>query len=80
MTAVLHHGWCKVKQAASYAGVSERTFRQWLKDGLRFARMETGMILTNYSWIDEFLEQFESKQEQIDVDKIVNEVLGGVLT
>ena len=24
-------GWAKVKDAAKYAGMSERTFREWLK-------------------------------------------------
>lgn len=80
MTAVLHHGWCSVKQGASYAVVSERTFRKWLKDGLRFAKLKTGMIRIKYSWIDEYLEKCETKLDQTDVDKIVNEVLDGVLT
>jgi predicted site-specific integrase-resolvase len=31
----MSEGYAKVKDAAQWAGVSERTFRDWLKDGLR---------------------------------------------
>jgi len=80
MTAVHYHGWCKVKAAASYAGVSERTFRDWLKDGLKHSRLKTGTILIKYSWIDEYLEQLIATQGRSEIDKIVDEVLEGVLT
>jgi len=71
-------GYTKVKGAAKYAGVSERTFREWLKDGLHHIRMKsaqnkTRLILTHYDWIDEYLARFEVSKNQ--VDEIVNQVV-----
>jgi hypothetical protein len=65
-------GWTKPKGGAVYAGVSERTFRPWLKKGLRHVRLETGTILIRYKWIDEFLENFEVQGDE--VSRIVNEI------
>lgn len=47
-------GWAKIKKAAEYSGISERTMRDWLKAGLRHIRMpgERGCILIKYEWID----------------------------
>ena len=69
-------GWAKVKGAAKYAGVSERTFRGWLKDGLRHIRLTSGTILIPYAWIDEYLMGFEVSRNQ--VDDIVDEVMQGL--
>jgi hypothetical protein len=65
-------GWTKIKGAARYAGISERCFRSWLKQGLRHIRMNTGTILIKYSWIDQFLESFEVQENE--VSRIVSEV------
>ena len=54
------------------AGVSERTFRKWLKDGLHHSRVR-GTILIHYSWIDEYVAKYEVLQNQ--VDEIVEETL-----
>lgn len=64
-------GWAKVKKAAAYADVSERTFREWLKEGLRHVRLR-GTIRIKFEWIDEFLESFSV--EENEVDRIVDEV------
>ena len=66
-------GWAKVKPAAKYAGVSERTFRNWLKQGLKHARLPSGMILVRFKAIDDFLESFVVDDDK--TDEIVNEVL-----
>lgn len=67
-------GWAKIKQAAKYGGVGERTLRGvWLKTGLKHVRLDSGMILIKFSWIDEFLEGFVAKEDA--VDKIVRETL-----
>jgi len=66
-------GYAKVKEAAKYSGVSERTFREWLKDDLRHIRLTSGTILIPYSWIDEYLMRFEVSRNQ--VDNIVDEVM-----
>ena len=65
-------GWAKVKQAARYAGISERTFRDWLHSGLKHARLPSGTILIRYSDIDTFLEGFAAEKNL--VDEIVSEV------
>ena len=46
--------WGKVKKAAQYAGVSERTFRDFLKMGLDHVRLPSGTILIHKNAIDEF--------------------------
>ena len=69
-------GWSKIKSAAKYAGISERTMRDWLKDGLKHSRLPSGTVLIKYAWVDEYLEGFEAKEDQ--VDKIVNETMRGL--
>ena len=66
-------GWSKIKPAAKYAGISERTMRDWLKDGLKHSRLPSGTVLIKYAWVDEYLETFAAKQDQVDM--IVNETL-----
>jgi excisionase family DNA binding protein len=68
-----NRGYAKVKEAANYAGVSERSFRDWLKDGLRHSRLSTGTILVAYAAIDEYLERFEVRTNK--VDNIIDEVM-----
>ena len=65
--------WCKIKKASEYTGISERTIRGWLKDGLKHSRLPSGTVLIKYEWIDAYLESFAAKQDQ--VDKIVNETM-----
>ena len=68
------NGWGKIKSAAQYCDVSERTLRKWLKDGLKHVRVQgSGTILIKYSWLDEFLENFTVNQNH--VDEIVSDVL-----
>lgn len=67
-------GWAKVKDAARYSGVSERTFREWLKGGLRHIRLNTGTILIKYSWLDAWLESFEDDGGEL-VDELVASVM-----
>ena len=69
-------GWAKVKDAANYAGVSVRTLRDWLKNGLRHSRVSAGMILVSYAAIDKYLVDFEVNENR--VDEIVDEVLEGL--
>jgi excisionase family DNA binding protein len=66
-------GWGKVKEAAAYAGVSERTVEEWLKKGLRCSRLPTGLRLIKYQWIDEFLEKYADSANR--VDQIVDDVV-----
>jgi predicted site-specific integrase-resolvase len=66
-------GWAKIKSAAEYAGIKERTMRDWIKEGLKHSRLPSGTILIKYDWIDEFLESYAAKDSQ--VANVVNETL-----
>ena len=66
-------GWTKVKPGAEYAGVSVRTFRPWLKEGLEHSRLPSGTILIRYEAIDEFISGYTVKKERLD--KIVSEIV-----
>lgn len=66
-------GWAKIIPAAKYAGVSPRTFRDWLKDGLKHSRLKSGTVLIRLSDIDSYLEGFAVSESA--VDKIVSEFL-----
>ena len=66
-------GWCKIKIAAAYAGVSDRTLEDWLKQGLKYVRLPTGTRLLKYEWVDEYLERFLESEDRID--KVVDELL-----
>jgi excisionase family DNA binding protein len=72
ITSPDNRGWAKVKDAAKYAGVSVRTVRDWLKDGLRHSRVR-GTILISYTALDEYLRGFEVRDNQ--VDEIADEVM-----
>ena len=66
-------GWTKIKPGAAYAGMKERAFRDWLKNGLQHVRLPSGTILIKYRWIDNYLEKFVANENQ--VDDIVSECL-----
>ena len=69
-------GWAKVKDAAEYAGLGERTFRGLLKKGMRHSRLPSGTILVRFDAIDEFISQYERSNES---DEFVEKVLGEIL-
>lgn len=68
-------GWATIKNAAKYADVSERTFRDWLKNGLKHSRLNAKTIRIRYSDIDEFLERFQADDHLIDdiVDSVMRD-------
>ncbi len=70
------NGWVKIKPASKYAGISERTMRDWLKAGMRHVRIPSGTVLIQYIWIDEFLNRFEVEggTGAEDVNRIVADV------
>ena len=69
-------GWGKAKQVARYAGVSERTFRKWLKSGLKFSQLPSGTVLVRYEWVDEYLCSFESDADLLK--ELVDDVCSGL--
>jgi hypothetical protein len=66
--------WLRVKAAADYAGVSERLFRDWLKGGLRFAKVG-GVVLIGSDWIDNFIMSREVVHDDAKIDAIVDELI-----
>jgi hypothetical protein len=70
------YGWCRINGGAEYSAVCSRTFRDFLKMGLRHVRLPSGTILIAYSDIDEFLRRFEvlEKQEEALVEEILKEM------
>jgi len=67
------NGWARIKEGAKHSGVKERTFRDWLKGGLKHSRLPSGTVLIKFSDIDSFLEKFQVNEDQIE--KIVGETL-----
>ena len=59
-------GWLKIKPAALRAGVSDRTMRSWLKQGLIHSRLNSGLVLIRTTAIDDFLRQFEVNGNEAD--------------
>ena len=72
-------GWLKVKDAAKYSGVSVRTFRDWLKDGLKHSKLQTGTILIKPASIDAYLEQFEVC-DATDINRVIDDVVADVMS
>ena len=66
-------GWLTVKKAAEYCGMSERTVRSWLKQGLKHSKLKSETILVKIGWIDEYLEAYKVQENKID--KVVEEVM-----
>ena len=68
-------GWATIKKAAKYADVSERTFRDWLKNGLKHSRLNAKTIRIRYSDIDEFLDRFQVDDHLLDdlVDSVMRD-------
>jgi len=64
----------------SSKGISERTLRDWLKEGLRASRLPSGTVLISYQAIDEYLKRFEidPAAEGHKVDRLVDELLEGL--
>ncbi len=73
-------GWGTLKEAAKYAGVSERTLEGWLKSGLRYTQLPSGYRLIKFSWLDEFLESYSltDLEGKKNTDKIVDEIISKI--
>ena len=66
-------GYGNVKAAAKYCGVSVRTLRTWIKEGVPHFRLKTGTILLRYSDLDSWLSQFAIHGNEVDA--ILDDVL-----
>ncbi len=68
-------GWLRVRDAAKYTGVSERTIRDWLTEGLSRSKVK-GIVLIKVEWLDEWLNRFKVGKDQAEkIDTLVDEVL-----
>ncbi|MBF0525824.1 MAG: hypothetical protein HQK56_12095 [Deltaproteobacteria bacterium] len=70
--------WFRAATAANYSGVSNRTLRSWLNQGLRHSRVSRGTVLVKREWLDEFLTKFECQTNR--VDEIVDDVMADLGT
>lgn len=65
-------GWLRIKQATKYCNMSERTVYDWFREGLPHSKVK-GIVLIKVENLDEFIERFETKENQVDL--IVKEVI-----
>jgi len=66
-------GWVKIPAAAAYMGLSTRTVRTLLSEGLPFSRLRSGTILLSIDQVDQYLKKYEIKNNA--VDEIVDDVI-----
>jgi hypothetical protein len=69
-------GWRKIRGAAEYCGLSERTLRNLLKTGLPHSRLPSGTLLISLRRLDEYLEALEVKRDAIN--DLVDDVMEGL--
>ena len=67
--------WKKIRDAAQYIGMSERTVRELLKQGLPHSRLPSGTVLVELEQIDEWLRGFSIEQQQ---QAIIQDLLSGI--
>jgi len=66
--------WMRLAQAAEYVNVSPRTIRRWMDEGLKHSRIH-GYPYISEKWLDEWMESHAAD----NVEKIVNEVMEGII-
>jgi hypothetical protein len=64
--------WFRIKRAAGYADVSQRTISRWFNDGLKHCRVR-GVPYTSQEWIDEFINRHSDDRLDKFVDDIVKD-------
>ena len=73
-----HPTWMSVKSAARYCDMSTRSFRDLLKNGLRYSRLPSGRIKVKTEWLDDYMNQYEQNTPCSDIECIVNGVLSDI--
>jgi hypothetical protein len=69
-------GWCRPSKGAVYADRGLKVFYGWFKNGLRHVRLANGRILTQFDWIDEYLEKFEVVDQETHPNEKVDQHIG----
>lgn len=73
--SIVTPGWFRVRDAAKYTGVSERTVRDWLTEDLDFSKVK-GIVLIKKEWLDAWLERSRKGQDRAaKIDSLADEVL-----
>ncbi len=65
--------YLKLSQAAAYCGITKRTLRHWLEDGLKSAKVG-GVVLVRKAWLDQYIKQY-CRELGMDLDKVVDGVI-----
>lgn len=74
MSAGTMPGYLPLREAAAWAGVSDKTVRRWIRRGLCFRQVVNGgKILIHPTDIDRFL--VPKQVPQVDLNRLVNEVM-----
>ena len=68
--------WLSISEGSEYSGVSEKTFRSWLKQGLRHSRVSAGLIRVRVDAVDDFLQSFETDTNE--ASRICDQVISGI--
>ncbi len=73
--------WFQPKEAAQYAGISVRTLRVWLKNGLEHSHISQKLILIHTDEIDQYIKGFtETHNREDQIDSIVSECVAEVMS
>lgn len=70
--------WLDIRAVTEYASVSERTLREWIRLPINPlpAVQVGGKILIRKSILDRWLESHPFQAESVDINRIVDEVVG----
>ena len=71
-------GFITIEQAAQHVGVTPRTLRKWLKEGLKHVRVSSRLIRTKMAWVEDFMgSRLHSRNH---IEELVNSVLGDLVS
>ena len=57
--------WGKIQSVAEYGGLSSRTIRKLLKEGLPYCKLPTGSIIIKFSDFDDFAKRFKVQDDEV---------------
>ena len=69
-------GWAKVNKTATHIGMSPRSVRKLLRQGLPYSRLPSGVILISLDQADEYIKKFQVVNDELD--SVVNDVIKSI--
>jgi hypothetical protein len=69
-------GWAKVNKTATHIGMSPRSVRKLLRQGLPYSRLPSGAILISLDQVDEYIKKFQVVNDELD--SVVNDVIKSI--